>query len=173
MADNKLQQFEEILADTSLKELQEMEKKIEAAILKINPYAALWKMSNKQFGETWSEAYVRSHIPNLTKDNGAGHDMKGVHYNHIELKSSRIKFENSWTMNQLHPSQADACIFIWYDIETGTEKFCLIPTKDLLSLCTLNYQHGSGCYSLGSTAKNRKVLEKYMLPSWEALNEVV
>ena len=145
----------------------------QAILSRLNPYSTLPMMSNKEFGESWSEKFIRSKVPNLTKDNGAGHDMQGKHYQHIEVKSSRIPFSGSWTENQIHPSQADAYLFIWYNCEEGTEEICLIPTDKMISECRLNRQHGDGCFSMGATVKNREALKKYMVPSFEALNRLV
>lgn len=52
------------------KELIEIDKKIEALMarkLELNPFANLKAMSNKQFGEQWSESYIREKCPNLIK----------------------------------------------------------------------------------------------------------
>lgn len=145
----------------------------QAILSRLNPYSNLPMMSNKEFGESWSENYIRSKVPNLQKDNGAGHDMAGKHYKHIEVKSSRIPFSGSWTENQIHPAQADAYLFVWYNCEEGTEEICLIPTARLVAECRLNRQHGDGCFSMGSTKQNREVLRKYMVSSFEALNKMV
>ena len=91
----------------------------------------------------------------------------------IRSQSSRIPFSGSWTENQIHPSQADAYLFIWYNCEEGTEEICLIPTDKMISECRLNRQHGDGCFSMGATVKNREALKKYMVPSFEALNRLV
>ena len=139
----------------------------------LNPYSKLPMMSNKEFGETWSEQYIRTKVPNLQKNNGAGHDMRGRHYDNIEVKSSRIPFSGAWTENQLHPDQADAYLFIWYNCDEGTEEICLIPKEKLVTECRLNKQHGEGCFSMGSTVQNRRALSKYMISSFEVLNEVV
>ena len=133
-------------------------------LAKSNKYGHLPSMGNQQFGQSWSESYIRSQVPNLIQDNGPGHDARGIHYNAIEQQ---------WTMNQLHPDEADAFLFVWYDCDNGTEQICLIPTKDLIENCSSSMQHGPGCFNMGSTVKNRKLLEKYMVPSFEALNEVV
>lgn len=139
----------------------------------LNPYAKLPYMSNKEFGETWSEAYIRQKVPNLNKNNGAGHDMASRKYENIEVKSSRITFDGSWTENQIHPTQADAYIFVWYNCQEGTEEICLIPTIDMITKCSLSKQHGEGCYSMRATRQNREVLSKYMVPSFEILNRMV
>ena len=144
-----------------------------AEIDKINPYAKLVRMSNKEFGEQWSEAYIRSKVPNLNKNNGAGHDMASRKYPNVEVKSSRIVFDGSWTENQIHPAQADAYVFVWYNCDEGTEEICLISTKDMLDKCKLSKQHGDGCFSMRSTKHNREVLHQYMVPSFEDLNRMV
>ena len=151
------------------KQLQQLKAKME----EINPYEFWHELSNKVFGEDYSENYILSVVPNLEKNHGAGHDMRGKYYYNIEVKSCRMTFHDKWTMNQMHPDKADAYLFVWYDCENGTQEICFIPTEDLLRDCKLNLQHGSGCYTLGCTKKNRAALEKYMIPSWEELNKRV
>lgn len=139
----------------------------------LNPYAGLPMLSNKKFGEEWSEPWILQHVSNLTKDNGAGHDMRGINYEHIEVKSSRITFNGRWTMNQVHPDEADAYLFVWYDCENGTEEICFIPTVDLLKKCTKSRQHGDGCFTVSASINNRAALKQYMVSSWEELNGMV
>lgn len=140
---------------------------------KINPFISWPEKSNKEFGEKYSEEYILSKTPNLQKNHGAGHDMKGTKYNNIEVKSSRMKMTDKWTMNQLHPDKADAYLFVWYDCNEGTQEICFIPTEDLLNYCSYNLQHGAGCFSMGSTKKNRDILKNYIVTSWKELNEKV
>lgn len=156
-----------------IKTIKEQIAALEAELDTLNPYAKLPRMSNKEFGEQWSENYIRLRVPNLNKNNGAGHDMANRNYQNIEVKSSRIVFDGQWTENQMHPSQADAYLFVWYNCEEGTEELCLIPTADLIKKCRLNKQHGDGCYSMGATRQNRQVLKEYMVSSFEALNRMV
>ena len=165
--------FEERVSKATLNELDEMEKIIKTRKLQLNPFAELKSLSNKQFGEDWSEKYILSKVPNLHTNHGAGHDMSGKRYKNIEVKSSRILFSRDWTMNQIHPDQADAYLFVWYNCSNGTQDICLIPTADLLSKCTRSKQHGNGCFTVSSTQNNRAVLRQYMISSWEDLNEVV
>ena len=70
----------------------------------LNPYAELKSISNKQFGEGWSEPYILSKVSNLSKNNGAGHDMRGKHYSNIEVKSCRMTFKDKWRYNLKHYS---------------------------------------------------------------------
>lgn len=168
--------FEEKIKTATLEELNKMEEEIKNRKSMLNPFANLKSLSNKEFGEGWSEPYIRAHVPNLDKDNGAGHDMKGVHYKKIEVKSSRLLFNDNWTENQVHPNEADAFLFVWYDCDNYTQEICFIPAKDLITKCTLSRQHvrdGLTCCTISSTNKNRAALREYMIPSWEALNEVV
>lgn len=146
---------------------------LQARARELNPYAELKNISNKQFGEGWSEPYIRSKVSNLEKNNGAGHDMRGKHYFNIEVKSCRMPFKDRWTMNQIHPNQADAYLFVWYNCDEGTEEICFIPTKDLLQKCTKSRQHGDGCFTVSASIANRKVLKDYMVSSWEELNGMV
>jgi len=156
-----------------IKQIQDEIQKLQVELYQLNPYAALPTMSNKKFGEEWSEPWILQHVPNLKKENGPGHDMRGINYPLIEVKSSRITFDGAWTQNQLHPTQADAYLFIWYNCNEGTEQLCLISSNDLMQNCSVSQQHGDGCYSMRATINNRKVLSKYMIPSWEKLNEMV
>lgn len=157
-------------------ELKKIMQKIDMLKLeaeKINPYIFWHEKNNKEFGEKYSETYILQKVPNLIKNNGAGHDMRGKKYNNIEAKSCRMTSNDKWTMNQLHPSEADAYLFVWYDCENGTQEICFIPTEDLIKTCTLNKQHGDGCFTLSKTIKNMNSLKKYMVPSWKELNEKV
>lgn len=155
------------------KRIKEQMAALDARAKEINPYAELKSMSNKQFGEGWSEPHILDLVPNLSENHGAGHDMRGKHYENIEVKSSRNTFDQTWTMNQVHPDQADAYLFVWYNCDEATDEVCFVPTEDLLKHCSRSRQHGDGCFNIGSTVANKKFLKKYMLPSWEALNEVV
>jgi len=139
----------------------------------LNPYEFWHEKTNKEFGEKYSENHILSMVPNLQKNHGAGHDMSGKHYKTIEVKSCRMVYDSKWTMNQVHPDKADAYLFVWYNCEAGTQEICFIPTEDLLKLCKLNLQHGEGCYTLGSTIKNKAALKNYMVSSWKELNERV
>lgn len=160
---------EKMKLETILEKIDALKKEAE----KINPYIFWKEKSNKEFGEKCSENYILSVVPNLQKNHGAGHDMRSEHYKTIEVKSCRMTYNSKWTMNQLHPSEADAYLFVWYNCETGTQEICFIPTVDLLKLCKLNLQHGDGCYTLSSTIKNKTALKNYMVSSWKELNERV
>lgn len=153
--------------------IQEKITELRARALVLNPFAELKSLSNKQFGEGWSEPYILSKVPNLEANHGAGHDMRGRHFENIEVKSCRMTFDDTWTMNQVHPDEADAYLFVWYNCDTGDVQLCLIPTPDLLEKCTRSRQHGDGCFTVSASRNNRAVLSKYMYSSWDALNEVV
>ena len=165
--------FEEKIAHATLEELNELEEIIKARRVQLNPFAEIELMSNKKFGEGWSESYILSKVSNLKENHGAGHDMCGRYFKNIEVKSSRKTFNESWTMNQVHPDEADAYLFVWYNCKNGTQEICLIPTEDLLTKCTRSKQHGEGCFTVSATINNRAILRNYMIASWEALNEVV
>lgn len=161
-----------------IEEIRNQIAALEKELYELNPYAELPKLSNKAFGEGWSEPYILSKVPNLMKKNGAGHDMGGKHYEFIEVKSCRKIFSKEpggkgWTMNQIHPDEADAYLFVWYNCEDGSETICFIPTKDMIEKCSLNRQHGDGCFTLSETINNKEVLSNYIIGSWEELNEVV
>lgn len=164
MTKNEIAEYKQI--KIQMAKLQERAKEI-------NPYAELRSMSAKKFGEDWSENHVLEHASNLQKNHGAGHDMRGKHYDKIEVKSSRNTFEQEWTMNQVHPNQADAYLFVWYNCDEATDQMCFVPTEELLQHCSRSRQHGDGCFTVSSTFKNKQFLKKYMYSSWDALNEVV
>lgn len=168
--------FEEMVSKANWEELEKMEQAIKTRKIQLKPFAELKSLSNRAFGEGWSEPYIRAHVPNLEKNNGTGHDMRGRHYKNIEVKSSRLTFQGNWTMNQVHCDDADAFLFVWYNCENGTQEICFIPTEELIANCTRSRQHvreGKTCCTVGATIKNRKALRNYMVSSWEELNEKV
>ena len=154
-------------------ELQKQIELLKKEVEKINPYAYWREKPNKEFGEKYSETYILSRVPNLIPNHGAGHDMAGKHYSNIEVKSCRMTFKEKWTMNQMHPDEADAYLFVWYNCEEGTQEICFISTEDLLKVCKMSKQHGDGCFTLGATINNRNALKNYMVSSWEELNKKV
>ena len=159
-------------------ELKRQYQKIHQEMIKLNAFADLPNMSPKQFGETWSEGYIRSKCPNLVKANGKGHDFCGKNYNTVEAKSCRKKFTDpKWTINQVHPNpdESEAHLLVWYDCDEGTSEKCLIPTTELMK-CTMSRQHtrtGADCFTISSSAHNREILKKYLVHSWDELNEKV
>lgn len=48
---------------------------LEAEIEKLNPYGNLKNLSNKAFGEGWSEPYILEHCPSFTRVDAKGYDF--------------------------------------------------------------------------------------------------
>lgn len=108
------------------KELIEIDKKIEALMarkLELNPFANLKAMSNKQFGEQWSESYIREKCPNLIKNNGRGHDVITMNGEKWEIKSIRLPCKST-AFNQCHPFDCDK--FLLWDMIVKLERFIYI-----------------------------------------------
>lgn len=157
--------------------LEKEQDKLMKRMKELNDYIVIKNMSAKEFGEKWSEQYVRSKVPNLEKNNGSGHDLKSSKYELIELKSSTLDFENSeWTMNQLHVKKADAFLFIWYDCDTGDQVISFMTTKEVCDECTRYPQHQDDidiCCTIKNTKKNLQAMKRHQITSWDELNKVV
>ena len=160
--------------------LQEINEQI-AILMKekaaLNPYAGLKDMSPKKFGEQWSESWIRSKCPNLTKNNGSGHDLLAANGELWEVKSSRLPCKEI-TFNQCHPYECNRFLFVLYDTESGNELIYLVPAEDIKKKFHYSRQHGHGvskedadCVSVRYGSTNKKLLENlYRVDSWEALN---
>lgn len=161
---------------TSISELKQIIKNCEKRILEINPYGNLKSLSNKAFGEEWSEPYILSQVPALKKDNSAGHDMFSEKYGRVEVKSTRLPLTQI-TYNQCHPYECEYFLFVNYDTEKGGEEIFFVPSKDILSesLFSKSKQHSrkeEGCYTVsGSTKKNKQSLSQYRFSSFSELNK--
>lgn len=106
---------------TSVSELRQIIAECEKRISELNPYGNLKSLSNKAFGEEWSEPYILSQVPALRKDNSAGHDMFSEKYGRVEVKSARLPLKTI-TYNQCHPYECEYFLFVNYDTENGGEK---------------------------------------------------
>lgn len=165
--------------DKKVKErIQEIDNEIEKLLAekqRLNPFASLKSLSWKEFGEGFSEQYVLDHVPHLSKENGAGHDMYSKRLGYIEVKSGRLPYKSGWTMNQLHPSECDYFLFVFYDTEEADTYLYLVPCGELTdsNKFTLSRQHGEGCFSLGQTKKNQDSLEEYRIKDWQELDSLV
>ena len=145
--------------------------------VKVNPYAHLKTLSNKSFGEGWSEPWVASKCPSMIQDRHAGYDFSTIGLGRVELKSTRLPLKKI-TYNQCHPHDCDYFLFIDYDTVNGTEDIYLMPSEDL-SLIHPSIQHErksaeeGECFSVtGSSCKrNAKILKKYKLNSWDELEK--
>lgn len=160
------------------KRIEEIDKQIEQLLQEkysLNPFAKLKDMSWKEFGEDFSENYVLDHTPNLTSARGAGHDMHSEKLGYIEVKSGRLPYKNGWTMNQLHPSECDYFLFVFYNTIEATVDLFLVSSSTLTDSgeFKLTKQHGEGCFSMGETRKNSEALQKYRVDDWEKLNSLV
>ena len=142
----------------------------------INPYSTLKSLSNKAFGEQWSEPYICSKCPNLIRRNGPGHDLWSEKLGRIEVKSSRLPCAKI-TFNQIHPQDCDYFLFVEYDTINGDQLIYLVPSADLLDtnkfhLSAQHDRNNGSCYSLnGNTARTRNSLLAYQYTSWEDLND--
>ncbi len=160
---------------TSISELRQIINECEKRILEINPYGNLKSMSNKEFGERWSEPYILSKVPNLQKDNSTGHDMCSEKYGRVEVKSARLPL-TTITYNQCHPFECEYFLFVNYDTENGGEEIFFVPSKDILNekLFSKSKQHSrqeEGCYTVsGSTKKNQQSLSNYRFSNFTELN---
>lgn len=160
-----------------IQEIKQLIAELQTELFQLNPYAELPYMSNKMFGEGWSEPYVLSKCDGLKKDNSAGHDFYSNKLGKVELKSSRLP-NKGITYNQCHPYECDCFLFINYNTDDGTEEIYLVPSKDIVdsSLFSLSVQHSRTegcCYSLNmKTQKNQKSLANYHIPNFETLNKI-
>lgn len=159
------------------KEFEEIQNQIyvlQEKLKQINPYAGLKMMSNKEFGEQWSESLILSKCPSLSKSaDRKGHDLVSSKYGKIEVKSSRLP-NKSITYNQCHLDEADYFLFINYDTEEGEEDIYFVPSEDLKNenLFSKSCQHNrdGGCYSIGLTKKNRDSLMNYHYSDFSSFN---
>ena len=165
----------DILSITSVSELKKIIADCKKRICEINPYGNLKEMSNKEFGEGWSEKYILSKVPLLKKDNSIGHDMFSEKYGRIEVKSARLPL-TTITYNQCHPYECEYFLFVNYDTENGGEEIFFVPSKDILNeeLFSKSKQHSrteESCYTIsGSTKKNKQSLTQYRFMTFSDLN---
>ena len=165
---------------TNFERICEIKKQIEQLkqeLFELNPYAGLKEMSNKVFGEEWSESHIIQNCPNLTRVDGKGYDLYSQRLGRIEVKSSRLPCKQI-TFNQVHPYDCDYFLFALYETEEGYARLYLVPSKDLLNetLFSMSGQHERPeagkytCFSMqANTKKNSKTLENYRI-TWEELN---
>ena len=160
--------------DIQIAKLQEEKARLLGIELEINPYATLKTMSNKAFGEGWSEPWVASKCPSLIQDRHPGYDLVSEILGRIELKSTRLPLTKI-TYNQCHPNDCDYFLFIDYNTIDGTENIFLMPSADFQSLHP-SQQHGRNdlCYSAtGCTCtRNAEILENYRVNGWEELERI-
>lgn len=144
----------------------------------LNPYAGLTAMTNQEFGQQWSETWIRSKCSNLCKDNGTGHDLRAKNGELWEVKSSKIPRKSKIVFNQCHPYNCDRFLFVVYNTVEGTETLYLVPAADIKPKFNFSCQHSynkskeeADCITVTCTIANTELLEKnYKVESWEALN---
>ena len=163
--------------DEEIARLQEEKARLLGEEIKINPYANLKSLSNKSFGEGWSEPWVNSKCPSLVMDRHAGYDFTSKTLGRVELKSTRLPLTKI-TYNQCHPHDCEYFLFIDYNTEDGTEDIFLMPSAEFFSIHpSIQHERKSAeegaCFSAtGCTCKrNQKILEKYRISSWVELEK--
>lgn len=141
----------------------------------LNPFSKLNMMSWKEFGEEFSEQYVLDRVPNLKPCRGAGHDMFSKRLGYIEVKSGRLPYKRGWTFNQLHPSECDWYLFVFYDTENYDVTIYLVSSTDITDAdqFSISKQHGDGCFSMYCSLKNEVSLQQYRVKDWDTLNDLV
>lgn len=161
---------------TSVSELRQIITECEKRISELNPYGNLKNLSNKAFGEEWSEQYILSQVPSLRKDNSAGHDMFSEKYGRVEVKSARLPLKTI-TYNQCHPYECEYFLFVNYDTENGGEEIFFVSSKDIINeqLFSKSKQHSrmeESCYTIsGSTKKNKQSFARYRFMTFSELNK--
>lgn len=159
-----------------IREIRQQIELLKQELFALNPYAGLKELSNKEFGEDWSENWIVQHCPSLMRNNGRGHDLFSEHLGRIEVKSTRLPCKQI-TFNQIHPYDCDNFLFVLYNTEDGTEEIFLVPAGALVEEFSLSVQHQrvdsgerANCFTMGMTKKNKANIEKYRIASWEELN---
>lgn len=154
-------------------EIDKLIAELKAEKEQLNPYANLKDMSNKKFGEEWSETYICSKVSGFERRDEKGWDLWNAKLGRIEAKSSRLPCAQI-TFNQCHPNDCDYFLFVEYDTENITEHIFLVPASDFFSF-GVSVQHSRtdvSCFTLsGSSQKNKRLLEQYRLAGWAELEE--
>ena len=160
--------------------LIEINKTIEALMAEreaINPYANLKAISNKAFGEAWSEPEIIRHCPSFTQCDEKGWDLWSDALGKVEVKSSRLPCRQI-TFNQCHPRDCDYFLFVLYDTEEADVIIYLVPAKRFFDF-SITVQHDrkskeeASCFSMsGSNLTNQAKLKEFLIPSWEALEQL-
>lgn len=155
-------------------EINALIEKLMAEREAINPYANLKSISNKEFGEAWSEPEIIKHCPSFEQRDEKGWDLWSKALGRVEVKSTRLPCQQI-TFNQCHPRDCDYFLFVLYDTEEAEAIRYLVPAKDFFDF-SVTVQHDrkskeeASCFSMsGSSIKNKTKLANYIVPSWEAL----
>lgn len=164
-------------AKERIREIDEIIAKLKAEKESLNPYANLKDLSNKNFGEEWSEPYICSKCPSFERKDQKGWDLWSDALGRVEVKSSRLPCKQI-TFNQCHPYDCDYFLFVEYDTEEITENIFLVPSKDFFTF-GVSVQHSRGekeqadCFTLSGTTKaNKERLEHYRIQNWEELEKI-
>lgn len=159
-----------------IQQIDKMIEELKQEKLRLNPYANLKDLSNKSFGEEWSESYICSKCPSFERCDQKGWDLFCEGLGRVEVKSSRLPC-GQITFNQCHPYDCDYFLFVEYDTEKVEEHLFLVPADDFF-LFGVTVQHArenkeqATCFTLsGSSRKNTALLEQYRISSWEALEQ--
>lgn len=168
-----------MLTETQKNRLKEIDRQIADLMAEkeqINPFANLKSLSNKAFGEGWSEPYILEQCPQLEHTHGKGNDFYSEKVGRIEVKSSRLPCKQI-TFNQLHPKDCDQFLFVLYDTENADSIIYMVPSEDIEENFSITKQHDrhndSSCFSMGMTRANSAQLENYRINSWDELSERV
>ena len=158
-------------------EIDKMIEELKAEKLRLNPFANLKDLSNKAFGEQWSEPYICSKCPSFIQKDQKGWDLWSNKLKRVEVKSSRLPCAQI-TFNQCHPYDCDYFLFVEYDTITADVHLFLVPSSDFFLFSTgvqhtRNSREEAECFTLsGTTRKNQILLEKYRINSWEELEKL-
>lgn len=143
----------------------------------LNPYANLKAMSNKVFGESWSEEFICSKCPGFERRDEKGWDLYSNGLGRVEVKSTRLPCKQI-TFNQCHPYDCDYFLFVEYDTEDIAEHIFLVPANKFFDF-GVSVQHSRAdkeeaeCFTLsGSSKKNKELLEQYRVANWECLQKL-
>lgn len=143
----------------------------------INPYANLKSISNKEFGEAWSEPEIIRHCPSFCRVDEKGWDLWSESLGRVEVKSSRLPCKQI-TFNQCHPKDCDYFLFVLYDTVEGEAYKYLVPAKRFFDF-SITVQHErktkeeASCFSMsGSSKTNKEKLAEFFISSWEDLEKL-
>ena len=161
-----------------IEELNKIIQDCKAEINSINPYYSLKEMSNKEFGEKWSENQIIKNCSSFEKVDSKGYDLFCKKLGRVEVKSSRLPCSQI-TFNQCHPKDCDYFLFVLYNTQEMSEDIFLVPSIDFMddSIFTKTSQHDRGagnCFSMNADSiKNKNSLEKYRIENFSELERFI
>lgn len=157
-------------------ELKRQKQAIEEELVQLNPFSQLKSMSNKAFGESWSEEYICTRCPSFIRKDEKGWDLWSDALGRVEVKSTRLPCKKI-TFNQCHPYDCDYFLFVEYDTEIGNAQMFLVPANKFF-LFSPSVQHSredkdnASCFTLnGSSKSNQEKLQAYCIETWEELEK--